>query len=609
MTDQLVHRGPDGYGHAIAQMSEDYFAALGHRRLSIIDLSGGHQPMHSHDDRFRIAYNGEIYNFIELRDELIQRGAQFRTASDTEVILEAWREWGAESLTMLRGMFAFALYDAKHREMTLARDPFGKKPLYISETTRSGVPFLVFGSEIPALLRHPNVPSELDVSALYDFLLWRYVPGPRTFFSGIRKLEAGSYMTIDANSRTQKKYWLPPEMRTSELDAPKKGEELEAFREVFDEAVRLRLRSDVPVGAFLSGGLDSSSVVATLAHLGAPEIRTYSVGFRDDATSELPLAEATAKHFGTIHTPVELEANQLIDLMPDMSRLRGAPITEPADLPIYEMSREASRNVKVVLSGEGADEMFAGYPKHQIETYLAGVLPSPITALLGRSLLAITSFQKDRFRRHRIAARALTHSRFSERMPIWFGALTNDNRSSIWKGGTPERYSDITLIESENAVSPLRRVLHFDQTSWLPDNLLERMDRMTMAASVEARTPFMDTKLSEFASSLPQRWRLNGFKTKYIVRAALSSRLPETVIHRPKNGFRLPVAHWFRNRLADELTEMLSSSDSVMGNFVDRKQVEILTQEHASGDQNHEKTLWMFYALEVFLREFFSKRA
>lgn len=603
MTDTLRHRGPDGEGQTILPLSDQSVAALGHRRLSIIDLSGGGQPMSSHDGRFTIVFNGEIYNYIELRNELLAQGAQFKSRSDTEVILEAWRAWGEESLPHFRGMFAFALHDGLTRSVVLARDQFGKKPLFFYQRPNALETALVFGSEINALLAHPDVPADLDLDTMYEYLCWRYAPGPFTFFKGIHKLPPGSYLKWQAGKTTTQRYWSAPEETTRQRLST--SNPVPAFLEIFDEAVKIRLRADVPIGAFLSGGLDSSAIVATLAHLGAPEIRTFSIGFRGDPASELNAAAETARQIGTIHTPIELVPDDLTALLPMLSRHRGAPIAETADMPIYKMSVEAAKHVKVVLSGEGSDEMFAGYPKHVIERYLGRPTGPSLMSVAGQGLLAATSLAPARARRLRIAARAMSERTFDARMISWFGAITPAERKELWTGPISVRPPDSRPFHSALGNSPLRRVLHFDQTSWLPDNLLERMDVMTMAASIEARTPFMDVRLAEFASTLPDCWRINGRITKRIVREALQPRLPEAVLTRPKNGFRMPVTEWFRGPLRDHARALLLDRDSISGSYLDQSRVGRILDEHALGRQNHDKTLWALFALETFLREFF----
>ncbi|MBX3596111.1 MAG: asparagine synthase (glutamine-hydrolyzing) [Rhizobiaceae bacterium] len=603
MTDMVRHRGPNGEGQIILPLTGGNVAALGHRRLSIIDLAGGAQPMASHDGRYTIVFNGEIYNYIEIRDELVSRGARFETRSDTEVILEAWREWGPDALVRFRGMFAFALYDNAERQVVLARDQFGKKPLYIYDGQFGSSRCLVFGSEISALLVHPSVRRELDIDTLFQYLCQRYAPGPFTFFKGITKIPPGSYMVWKNGVIETHRYWTAPEetlANVSEIDDP-----VGAFREIFDEAVRIRLRADVPVGAFLSSGLDSTAIVASLAHLGAQNIHTFSVGFRNDPKSELPAAAATAKILGTLHKPLEIDSDSLTALLPMLSKHRGAPIAEPADLPIYLMSMEAAKYVKVVLSGEGSDEMFAGYPKHLVERYFGG-LPTPgLLSVAGKAMLAATSIFPARSRRLHLAARAMSAKDFDERMVRWFGAITSAERDELWIGPNVSRPAERRPFEAANGTSALRRVLHFDQTSWLPDNLLDRMDVMTMAASIEGRTPFMDVKLAEFAATLPDHWRIGGRVTKRIVRTALSERIPPEVLNRPKNGFRLPVTQWFQQNLREPSRDLLLASDSRSGEYLDRKIVGQILDEHVSGRKNHDKTLWALFALETFMREFF----
>jgi len=579
-------------------------AALGHRRLSIIDLATGGQPMQSYDGRFTIVFNGEIYNYRELRHELQARGAVMRTASDTEVILESWRAWGGDSLQKFRGMFAFALHDAADQSVILARDPFGKKPVFYATVSVGPGEGIVFGSEITALLEHPAITAELDVDSLHEYLCWRYVPGPHTFFRGIRKLVPGGIIHWKNGHWQESRYWTPPEAEGGGR-MPVPADPVEGFLEVFDEAVRLRMRADVPIGAFLSSGLDSSSIVATLKHLGVPEIRPFSVGFHGAGDTELPAAAETARILGTTHTPVELDVDQMLGLMPTLSRHRGAPMSEAADMPIYMMSMEAARHVKVVLSGEGSDELFAGYPKHLAEAYLGGLAPSGLMALAGRALMVTTALAPNRARRLGIAGRALSERDFEARMVRWFGGITPAERAHVWKGSTSHRQSDRMPFEAAQAASPLRRTLHFDQTSWLPDNLLERMDSMTMAASIEARAPFMDIRLAEYASSLPDNWRIRDRTTKHIVREALRPRLPETVLRRPKNGFRMPVGAWFQGPLRAQFDDLLLGSDAVTRDYFDRAAIHRYAEEHASGKKDHAKILWSLFALETFLREFF----
>lgn len=604
MTGRIRHRGPDGDGHVMLPLGDGMTAALGHRRLSIIDLATGAQPMQSHDGRFTIVFNGEIYNYLEIRAELLAKGATLRTSSDTEVILEAWRAWGETGLDKFRGMFAFALHDRADNTVTLARDPFGKKPVFYSVLPSGRGEGIVFGSEIAALLEYPAITAELDHESMHDYLCWRYVPGPNTFFRGIRKLAPGSLIRWQNGVWRERRYWISPEAEGGGR-VPVPADPVEGFLEIFDEAVRLRMRADVPIGAFLSSGLDSSSIVATLRHLGVPEIRTFSVGFRGDAAAELPAAAETARLLDTIHTPVELDVDQMLGLLPMLSRHRGAPLSETADMPIYMMSLEAARHVKVVLSGEGADELFAGYPKHLAEAYAGRFAPSGLAALAGRAMVASAALLPGMARRIGIAGNALSVRDFDERMVRWFGAISPAERALLWNGPASAREVDRMPFTAAAGASPLRRVLHFDQTSWLPDNLLERMDSMTMAASIEARAPFMDIRLAEYASSLSEHWRINGRTTKHIVREALRPRLPAAVLRRPKNGFRMPVGAWFRGPLRAQFHDLLLGPNAVTRDYIDRQAVLRYSEEHASGSRDHSKTLWSLFALETFLQEFF----
>ncbi|WP_320177820.1 asparagine synthase (glutamine-hydrolyzing) [Roseovarius pacificus] len=602
MCERMAHRGPDSHGEAFLPHAGGGLAALGHNRLSIIDLSGGAQPMKSHDGRYTVIFNGEIYNYLELRDRLVGYGARFQTVSDTEVILEAYRKWGHDCFAEFRGMFAMAIYDSATREVVIARDVFGKKPLFYTQGSDQQGPYIVFASEISALFRNPLVERRLNVSALWNYLQWRYCPGPETFFEGILKLPPASYMIVGNNGHQIARYWTPPV--AAEPRAPEPEHAAEEFLEIFDEALRIRLRADVPIGAFLSSGLDSSSIIASLVHLGASDIFTYSIGYRGDLSSENFGAAETAAMIGTKHTAMEFEYTDIISLMPKLSRHQASPLAEAATVPIYLMSMEASKDVKVIMSGEGVDEFFGGYPKHRAEAMLGG-LPQPLLRVLGSAMLGVTAVSPNRMRRARIAARAFSASSFEDRMVAWFGAFNVSERRKLWAGKVPEPQMPQLPFSASNGASPLRRVMHFDQLSWLPDNLLERGDIMTMAASIEARMPFMDIRVAEFAANLPDDWRIRGGVTKRIVREALASRLPNSVLRRPKNGFRLPVAAWFRGPLREQFNDLVLGHSSICSQYLETAMVADMECEHFESRLNHEKSLWALYALEIFLREFF----
>lgn len=603
MTDAMSHRGPDGEGQEQFALDETFNVAIGHRRLSIIDLAAGQQPMFSHDRRYCITFNGEIYNYVELRDQLEAAGARFLTHSDTEVIIEAWRLWGPECLLRFRGMFAFALYDMLTQKLELARDPFGKKPLYYLLGEAGGRATLRFASQITAIVGPGRLRPEIDPEAVYNFLLWRYVPGPGTLLRGILKLPPGSRLTWERGHVVIQRYWEAPYEGPAE---PYMGieEAREALVEVFDEAVRLRMRADVPIGTFLSGGLDSTAILASLHHQGLSDIRSFSVGDVGDPRSETSAATETAAIFGTRHTNVAFDKRDILDLLPRLTFIRGAPVTEPADLPIFVMSREAARQVKVVLSGEGSDELFAGYPKHRMEnTPILRAIHRAAWELAHGAITRIPFGRSDLGRRLEIVLRAQRESRPDDRMVAWFGAMSAADRDRLWRRGRPESQMDRRPFEPREGVSALQRALHFDQTSWLPDNLLERMDSMTMAASIEARTPFLDVRLAALSGRIPGSMMINKGITKHIVRQAFAGRIPDSVLKRPKNGFQMPVAEWFRQDLRQPFSELVLAPGSRLSEFVNIGELGKRFADHVACRQDHSKMLWSVFALEVFLRE------
>lgn len=606
MLDQIVHRGPDDSGvfhgafaHGTAHV------ALGHRRLSIIDLEAGHQPLANADGSVQIVFNGEIYNYRELREALKSAGRVFATHSDTEVIIAAYEEYGDQCVEHLRGMFAFAIYDAKQNRVFIARDRFGKKPLFYAQTDQG----LIFASEIKALLATEFVNRELDFDGLWEYFSYRYVPGPRTLFRSITKLPPGSTLVIDADLNTDiETYYSPADQRA--LNVPHiPMDPVGAFMELLEEAVEIRMVSDVPFGAFLSGGIDSSAVVALMSRHSSTPIKTFSVGFEESEYSELAYAGDIARHFKTEHTELTISAENLMQELPKLIRYRDAPVAEPSDIPIYLLAVEASKSVKMVLTGEGSDEILGGYPKHVFERYAQPYqyIPTLLRKHLVETCIGALPYK---FRRAKTAITNLGIESFEGRMAGWFGALSPLQREALVSNVVKDRriHRSGTMIESDANASPLRRILHFDQTSWLPDNLLERGDRMTMAASIEARMPLMDHKLAEFASSLPDEFRVRGRQTKWILREAMKSLLPKEILERPKVGFRVPVNEWFRGEMKDYLYETLCGTQSMTRDFYQVPALEKYILEHASGRQNHEKLLWSLLNLELWYREYLPNR-
>ncbi len=601
MAVAIAHRGPDDQGF-LQQPTRDgrYRVGLAHRRLSIIDVAAGHQPLANEDDTVWIVFNGEIYNFAELRVELEAAGHRFRTHSDTETIVHAYEQWGAECVSRLRGMFSFALWDGGRQRLVLARDRFGKKPLFIAEVDGA----LIFGSEIKAVLASGRPEARVDLDSVRDYFAYRYVPGPATLYQGIRKLMPGSIAIWERGQLTERRYYLPPDQQP--LDAARaEGDVVGGFLERLDEAVRLRMVSDVPFGAFLSGGIDSSAVVALMSRHSELPVRTFSVGFRESRYSELSYARTIADHCRTQHTELTVSQDDLMQHLPALVAFRDAPVAEPSDIPIYLLSREASRSVKMVLTGEGADELLGGYPKHAAEVFAGSYrhLPEPLRQGLIEPLVRALPF---RFRRIKTAVSTLGLSDHAQRMVRWFGAATPaelDRLLALPPSAPRESRRQAVPFEVASGNSALRAVLYFDQTSWLPDNLLERGDRMTMAASIEARMPFMDHELAAYVSSLDDRWRVRGRTGKVVLREAMTRLLPKAILERPKVGFRVPVSDWFRGPMRGYLEEHLLSSASRTRDFYRRDTLKSVVDEHVGGRQNHEKLLWTMLTLEVWHRQ------
>jgi asparagine synthase (glutamine-hydrolysing) len=597
LTDLLAHRGPDGDGFWLGATADGaHQLAFGHRRLSIIDIAGGAQPMWSADGSVGLVLNGEIYNYIELRQELRARGHVFATHSDTEVLLEAWRAWGIGALPRLRGMFAFALWDLHAQQLLLARDPFGKKPLFLAE----GGHGLLFASEIEPLLAFPGVSRALKPGALGQYLLNRYVPAPLTFFRDIRKLLPGCALVWKAGRSSRLRYFTPP-LAGTVPELTNFDETVHEFGRVFDEAVRIRMRSDAPYGAFLSGGIDSSAVVASMAKHSAAPIRTFSVGFREEAWSELQHARDVASRFGTEHREVVVEPESFLAHWPHAVRRRGAPVSEASDIPILMLSELASESVKMVLTGEGSDEMLGGYPKHRAEPWVATyqrLVPPGMHDRIARRALSAAGQA-----RLRILATALGERDPVMRQRSWFGGIAQADRAALSPDAAFIAPPDLFPFSLET-ISALRRTLFFDQTSWLPDNLLERGDRMMMAASIEGRMPFMDVELARFAARMPDRFLTGGRGGKRVLRAAMRGVLPPEILSRRKIGFRVPLDAWFRTRCRGELTDMLASGNSRVARLCEPAVLRHYLDEHLDGRRNNERILWTLANLELFLRAF-----
>jgi asparagine synthase (glutamine-hydrolysing) len=597
MAKVISHRGPDDDGFFEATTRDQrYNLGLAHLRLAIIDLSTGHQPLANEDGNVQIVFNGEIYNFQPLRDELIALGHSFTTSSDTETIVHAYEQWGERCVEYLRGMFAFAIWDARSERLFLARDRFGKKPLFFSEHEGA----FVFASEIKSILTFPGIRTEVDLESVAEYFTYRYVPAPETLFKSIHKLMPGCHLTWEKGRLCETRYYQPPDSQPWQPCALP-SDPVGAFLDKLDEAVQIRMVADVPFGAFLSGGIDSSAIVGLMSRHSILPVRTYSVGFEESAYSELNYAKIIANQFKTSHHELVVSQDHLMEHLPALVRFRDAPVAEPSDIPIYLLSCEARKTVKMVLTGEGSDEFLGGYPKHVFERYVNTyqMIPKGLRHNLIEPLADSLPF---RFRRIKTAVVNLGLESFGERMPRWFGALSSKERAALVALAESGRRQTGIQFDASPKNSSLRRILYFDQTSWLPDNLLERGDRMTMAASLEARMPFMDHELAAFTSGLPDNFKVRGRTTKWILREAMKRLLPLEILERPKVGFRVPVSEWFRGSMRDYLYEHLTGTHSLTREYYHPVALEKVLVDHVAGRQNHEKLLWCLLNLEIWHR-------
>jgi len=597
MLAAIAHRGPDGEGaRHFASADGELRVALGHRRLAIIDPTGSPQPMCG--DGFALVFNGEIYNFRALRAELEGLGHRFTRDSDTEVLLGACRQWGTDVVDRLRGMFAFALWDAQRERLFLARDRFGEKPLFLMQRGTD----VYFASEIKALLRLPGVAASVNFAAVWDYLAYRYVPGPATLFAGIRKLPPACCALWERGRLVEWRYWTPPDRWPNPVESPPPDAAAQ-FLAQLDEAVRLQMVSDVPYGAFLSGGIDSSTIVALMSRHNA-QVKTFSVGFPEDRYSELPYAAQVARYCGTDHHELVVSHADLIERLPALVAYRDAPVSEPSDIPIHMLACEAARSVKMVLTGEGGDEILGGYPKHVAERFVPAFQRLP-AAVRRRLIAPLVHALPYRFRRAKTAVANLNLEDRNERYVRWFGALDSAQRArlaALHVNGTA--LHDDLPFAADPAASPLRRILYFDQTSWLPDNLLERADRMTMAASIEARMPFLDHELARYVATLPDRLRVRGLRGKWILRESVRRLLPGQILTRPKVGFRVPVNDWFRGPMREYLLDHLRGPSSRTRAYYEAAELDRVIDEHIGGRHNHEKLLWSLLNLELWHRRY-----
>jgi asparagine synthase (glutamine-hydrolysing) len=592
MCDRIRHRGPDDEGYFV-----EGGCALGMRRLSIIDLSSGHQPIANEDRSVWVVFNGEIYNYQELRADLESRGHRLATRSDTETLVHLYEQEGPAGVERLRGMFAYAIWDADRRRLFLARDRFGKKPLYYAALPEG----LFFASEISAL-RQAGVPLDLDEEALRLYFQFNYIPDPFSAYRAIRKLPAGSWLTYDANGTVNlQRYWRPP---TPSADAPPDTSEEDAavgVREMFDEAVRIRMIADVPLGAFLSGGIDSSSVVASMAMQSTEPVKTFSIGFEEAAFNELPYAALVARQYKTEHHEILVRPDS-VNLVHRVVEHLGEPFGDTAVIPTLILSEFATRHVKVALSGDGGDEFFGGYDSflavsegrldrlpaaiRPVAAKAAGWLPY---ASYGKNYLRMLSHVDalDRYFEFNYAPYFL-RARLLE--PEWM--LPAD------AGYLRRVFADCLLPDGADVLS---QAMYFESTANLTGDMLVKVDRMSMAASLEVRCPMLDHRLAELAATLPHSWKIRDGKGKQIFLKAVGDRLPREIFDRPKMGFGVPLAAWFRGPLRELLWDRLTAPRWLERGIVSPPFLRKLLEEHQAGRRDNAQWLWSLLMLEMWL--------
>jgi asparagine synthase (glutamine-hydrolysing) len=599
MLASLSHRGPDEQ-----RIFSDGRTAIGARRLSIIDLETGGQPIGNEDGSIQVSQNGEIYNYVELRADLARRGHRFRTRGDTEMIVHLYEEYGDRFVDHLRGMFAIALWDAGRHRLVLLRDRLGKKPLY----WRLHEGRLSYGSELKALLCDPTVPRVVDRASLARYLQYQYVPAPGTILEGVHKLEPASMLTWEGGDVATRQYWHP-EYTPKRRRRPE--EEREECLELLREAVRLRLRSDVQVGLFLSGGMDSSTVLALMAEASSGSVATFSIGFEEAAYDERRYARAVAEHFATDHTE-EIVRLDVMSLLPDLATHYDEPFGDSSAIPTYRVAQVAARQVRVVLTGDGGDESFGGYDRYvsQLALNRLDVLPATMRRGLVRGReLARRLARRSQTRNASITSLEDLAGLSPDARYVRIMSMADLRIRSRLMGDDPLADQDaflLAILES-GPIAPLDRMLAADVRSYLPDDLLVKMDRATMANSLEARAPLLDQRLVEFTATLPSERKISGHVTKVLLREIARTLLPPRLVDRPKYGFAVPLGSWFRAGLADLYRDVVLGPEAMVRDHLDRGVAASLLDEHVGGQVDHARRLWLILSFELWARRWLAR--
>ncbi|MFC4819723.1 asparagine synthase (glutamine-hydrolyzing) [Dokdonella ginsengisoli] len=590
MNAAIVHRGPDDEG-----IYRDEQAMIGMRRLSIIDLAGGHQPLHGAGGQVQVVFNGEIYNYRELRAELEQRGCRFATQSDTEVIVHGYLEFGERCFERLHGMFAIAIWDARSRTLLLARDRFGEKPLFYDDDGRR----LAFASELKSLLQVPGFRREIDADAVQSYLCFGYVPAPASIFAGVRKLPPAHYLRYAGGRCSLHRYWTLEFGQRAGLSEADAENELESLLE---QAVSSRLVADVPFGAFLSGGLDSSVVVALMARQMNRPVSTFSIGFREDAFNELSDARRVAQHFGTDHHEFIVEPDA-VELFEKLVWHLDEPFADSSAIPTYLVAQLARRSVKMVLTGDGGDEALAGYDRYLRYLRLRRLgAARPLAALAARAGGHLLPGSRG-YRLRRIGERLA--QTFPDDYLSGVALTRADTAAALLGRAEPDHYRGLDAILREVPDGdPLDRIVAIDLHSYLPDDILVKLDRTAMANSLEGRAPLLDHRLVEFAVRLPHELRVRDGRGKYLLRKVAERWLPPAQLSKPKQGFAIPLADWFRGDLRELAADVIGSRAFRERGLLDANVAAAHLAAHVAGDADHGEILWSIVSLESWARRF-----
>jgi asparagine synthase (glutamine-hydrolysing) len=610
MRDVLAHRGPDDSGEFIRPIDErGPFVFFGHRRLSIIDLSGGHQPMSNEDMTVWVIFNGEIYNFIELKKDLEKRGHRFKTNSDTEVIVHAYEEFGEECFQRFNGMFAIGIWDERKRKLILARDRLGEKPLYYSWVNET----FIFASELKALMIYPNFPRKVDALSFMKYLFLEYVPAPHTIFKDAMKLPPASYLIWTKNGVEVNTYWSPFHQEVREKYRSEE-EIVERTQFLLKESVKRRLISDVPLGVFLSGGIDSSTITAFAQQEVPGKVKTFSIGFEDPSFDESTYAFLVSQHLGTDHYEKRMTATDLLEIVPHLPDILDEPMADASILPTYLLSKFTREHVTVALGGDGGDELFAGYP-----TYLAHRWAKPYERFLGpvhpiiQFLGNLLPVSDDNISFDFKVKKFLSGIGYpgAIRNAIWLGSFSFPELKKVLSADLISQFDptrlteDIAFYERSFPSNDQMGLLQFlDLKLYLQDDILVKVDRASMACSLEIRAPFLDHEFVEFVVGLPSKLKLRGLTSKYILKKTMPKILPREVIGRKKKGFGVPIAKWAKQSLKELFKEFLSSQRTKGEGFLNPQSVTALFQDHLSNKKDNRKQLWTLLVWQLWVSRY-----